>query len=80
MVYAFPEGVFFISSLLTSVWLWLYIVAYGVAYLAVRVDRLKPLVLGYFNIQEKPLTVLSVLASIIIIFSYLLISLSAPLW
>lgn len=65
--YAFPEGVFFTTSLLTSLWLWLYIAAYGVAFLAVKIDLIKSFLLHRMNIEEKPLSSLMTIATTVII-------------
>lgn len=70
--YAFPEGVFFMTSLLTSLWLWLYITAYWLAYLTLRIDKAKNLILNRFNIEEKPLAALTALATIVIVAIFLL--------
>jgi hypothetical protein len=74
VVYAFPEGVFFFTSLLTSIWLWGYIAAYSVAYMCVRIDRFKPVLWGWVRIEEQPLLVLSVLSGLVIVVIYLLVS------
>jgi hypothetical protein len=70
---AFPEGVFFFTSLLTSIWLWGYIAAYSVAYMCVRIDRFKPVLWGWVRIEEQPLLVLSVLSGLVVVI-YLLVS------
>ncbi|MHA6578450.1 hypothetical protein [Pseudomonas yamanorum] len=75
VVYAFPEGVFFFTSLLTSIWLWGYIAAYSLAYVCVRIDRLPPVLSRWFKIEEQPLLVLSFLLGFIGTLIYLLISL-----
>lgn len=74
IVYAFPEGVFFFTSLLTSIWLWGYIAAYSLAYVCVRIDRLHPVLWRWVRIDEQPLLVLSVLFGLIGAFFYLLVS------
>ncbi|NNA01881.1 hypothetical protein [Pseudomonas lundensis] len=73
MVYAFPEGVFFFTSLLTSVWLWGYISAYGLAYACVRIDRLPPKLWSFLKIEEQPLLSLSVFFGTIGVFVYVLV-------
>lgn len=73
VVYAFPEGVFFITSLLTSIWLWGYIAAYSLAYTCVRIDKLQPVLWSWFKIEEQPLLVLSVVFGTIVLFIYLLL-------
>ncbi|PHX31068.1 hypothetical protein AO278_02305 [Pseudomonas syringae pv. syringae] len=72
VVYAFPEGVFFFTSLLTSVWLWGYIAAYGLAYACVRIDRLPPKLWNFLKIEEQPLLSLSVFFGTIGVFIYVL--------
>ncbi|MEE4751767.1 hypothetical protein V2K79_06870 [Pseudomonas alliivorans] len=72
VVYAFPEGVFFFTSLLTSVWLWGYIAAYGLAYACVRIDRLPPKLWNFLKIEEQPLLSLSVFFGTIGVFVYVL--------
>jgi hypothetical protein len=54
VVYAFPESVFFWSSLLTSIWLWLYFCSYWTLVLALRLDRLRALALRLFEFEAKP--------------------------
>lgn len=76
VVYAFPEGVFFFTSLLTSVWLWGYIVAYGLAYACVRIDRLPPKLWSFLKIEEQPLLSLSVLFGTIGVIVYMLVHLA----
>lgn len=72
VTYAFPEGVFFTTSLLTSLWLWIYIAAYWLAYIALRLDSAKNIILNHMNIEEKPLSALTALASIVIISGFLI--------
>lgn len=74
VVYAFPEGVFFFTSLLTSIWLWGYISAYSVAYACVRIDRFKPVLWRWVKIEEQPLLVLSVLSGLVVFAVYLLVT------
>lgn len=64
VVYAFPEGVAFYSSLLTSIWLWIHIISYTVFKFAVQTDSIKSKLLKIVNIDEKPF---SALAAIIVI-------------
>ncbi|WP_422776110.1 hypothetical protein ACOXXE_18975 [Pseudomonas mediterranea] len=66
VTYLFPEGVFFISSLMTSVWLWMYLLAYTAAWLMVRVNKVKKVVLPHLNIDKKPLTTLTGVATAIL--------------
>lgn len=66
VTYLFPEGVFFISSLMTSVWLWMYLLAYGAAWLMIRVNMFKTVVFPHLNIDKKPLTALTGIATAIL--------------
>lgn len=66
VTYLFPEGVFFISSLMTSVWLWMYILAYSAAWLMIRVNTVKKVVLPHLNVDKKPLTALTGIATAIL--------------
>lgn len=66
VTYLFPEGVFFISSLMTSVWLWMYVLAYSAAWLMIRVNTIKKVVLPHLNIDKKPLTALTGIATAIL--------------
>jgi len=52
--YALSEGTLFFSSLLTSVWMWCYVIGYWLLVSAVRVDALKKRVERYFDIDENP--------------------------
>lgn len=54
IVYAFPEGILFFSSLLTSVWMWLYVTAYWTVVSTVRIDRVKSAVLPHLNTEREP--------------------------
>ena len=67
VTYLFPEGVFFISSLMTSVWLWMYLLAYSAAWLMVRINKIKKVLLPHLNIDKKPLTTLTGVATAILI-------------
>jgi hypothetical protein len=49
-----PDTTFLYSSLLTSIWLWLYVASYSMLYVAVRVDRLRNLLLRVLDFGEKP--------------------------
>ncbi|MCQ4313900.1 hypothetical protein NAV33_18690 [Pseudomonas stutzeri] len=66
VTYMFPEGVFFISSLMTSVWLWMYLLAYTAAWFMVRVNKIKKVILPHLNIEKKPLTTLTGVATAIL--------------
>lgn len=77
VVYAFPEGVAFYSSLLTSVWLWLHIFSYFCFKAAIQIDTFKSALLKIVKIEDKPFTALAIVIvvmyipiSIIIIFVY----------
>ncbi|WP_028102854.1 hypothetical protein [Pseudoduganella violaceinigra] len=54
LVYAFPESILFLSSLLTSVWLWLYLIGYLVLYMAVRLDQGATWVRDRLKIDQSP--------------------------
>ncbi len=54
IVYAFPEGIVFFSSLLTSVWMWLYVTAYWSVVTAVRIDRVKTFLGSQINMEHEP--------------------------
>lgn len=71
VTYLFPEGVFFISSIMTSVWLWIYMLAYTAAWLMVRVQPLKVAALHHLNVDKKPLTVLTAISTVILALSIL---------
>ncbi len=66
VTYMFPEGIFFISSLMTSIWLWMYVLAYSAAWLMIRVNTVKKVVLPHLNVDKKPLTTLTGLATAIL--------------
>lgn len=75
VVYAFPEGIFFVTSILTSIWLWGYIAAYSLAYVCVRIDKLQILLWRSFKIEEQPLLVLSMLSGSVFFLIYFLLGL-----
>lgn len=54
IVYALPEGILFFSSLLTSIWMWLYVVAYWSVVSAVRIDRVKAFLKAQLNVEGAP--------------------------
>ncbi|MFM0232150.1 MULTISPECIES: hypothetical protein [Paraburkholderia] len=54
VVYAFPEGLFFLSSLLTTVWVWLHLGGALLLKAAVNVDVLKNWLVSLSNIDGKP--------------------------
>lgn len=66
IVYAFPEGVLFLSSLLTSIWLWLYIAAYWSHLVALRFDATKTKLLSISNIEAKPFKSIAILSLVFI--------------
>ncbi|MDN3485465.1 MULTISPECIES: hypothetical protein [unclassified Pseudoalteromonas] len=72
VVYAFPEGVSFYSSLLTSVWLWLHIFSYCLFKLTLQIDLLKNYLLKFVEIDKKPFTALAIMVAI----SYVIISIA----
>lgn len=74
VVYAFPEGVFFFTSILTSIWLWGYVAAYGIAYWLIRMDRVSSNLGRWLNMDEHPLLALSTVVGVILAVLYLLAS------
>ncbi len=60
IIYAFPEPVLFLSSLLTSIWLWLYLLASACLYLTVHVDRLGVWSRKFLNIDHSPVHALAI--------------------
>ena len=67
VVYAYPEGMLFISSLLTSIWIWLIIITqkiYGVAY---QSNRFKNWMIKQSNIESKPILSVAMLIFILAI-------------
>jgi hypothetical protein len=66
LIYVFPEGVLFLSSLLTSVWLWLYIASYWLHKTALRVDSAKTILLNISNIENKPFKSIGIITLIFI--------------
>jgi uncharacterized membrane protein len=59
IVYAFPESVLFFSSLLTSIWLWLYVIAYALLFVTVRLDRVGTRAKRYLQLSENPIYALA---------------------
>jgi hypothetical protein len=59
VVYAFPESVTFFSSLLTSLWLWLYVVTYLLLVAAVRLERRWSAAKRLLNLEHSPMYSLS---------------------
>lgn len=66
IIYAFPEGILFLSSLLTSIWLWFYIAAYWTHRVALRFDATKKWLLEISNIDAKPFKSIAILALVFI--------------
>lgn len=58
LVYAFPEAILFFSSLLSSVWLWLYVGGYILLYIAVRLDRVSQWFMERLDFDHGPGTAL----------------------
>ncbi|TCG09228.1 hypothetical protein BZM27_06850 [Paraburkholderia steynii] len=54
VVYAFPEGLFFLSSILTTVWVWLHLGGALLLKAAINVDALKNRLVSLSNIDGKP--------------------------
>ncbi len=54
VVYAFPEGIVFYSSLLTSIWLWFHTASYIALKIAIQTDFVKKSLLNIANIEQKP--------------------------
>jgi hypothetical protein len=54
VVYAFPEGLFFLSSLLTTAWVWLHLGGALLLKAAINVDALKNWLVALSNIDGKP--------------------------
>lgn len=67
LVYAFPEVVSFISSLLTSAWMWLYAVAYLILTFAVKTDTLKGRLVSYLDFDTNPFFAMSTMILVIAI-------------
>lgn len=74
IVYAFPEGIFFFTSILTSIWLWGYLLAYAIAFVSVRIDKLSPRLWSVMKVEEQPLSVLSVILGYVWVVAVLLLS------
>lgn len=54
VVYAFPEGLFYLSSLLTTVWVWLHLGGALLLKAAISIDALKSRLVSLSNIDGKP--------------------------
>lgn len=66
VIYAFPEGILFFSSLLTSTWLWLYIASYWLHKTALGVDSAKTILLNISNFENKPFKSIGIITLIFI--------------
>lgn len=66
IIYAFPEGLLFFSSLLTSIWLWLYIASFWLHKAALRVDSVKTILLNISNVENKPFKSIGIITLIFI--------------
>ncbi len=64
VAYAFPEGITFYSSLLTSIWLWLHTVSYACFKASLSFDKTKNRLLS-INIDNKPFKSLATITLII---------------
>lgn len=71
IVYAFPESILFMSSLLTSIWLWLYLVGYMLLYAAIRLDRVGSAARKYLKTAEEPVHALAL--AIVVSFTLLFV-------
>ncbi len=81
VMYAFPEGVTFYSSLLTSIWLWLHTISYVLFKWSLSFDKTKSRILLMTNIENKPfrslglITLIAYLALIpLLIIGYMIIT------
>jgi hypothetical protein len=75
LVYGFPESILFLSSLLTSIWLWLYVLGYALLFSAVRLDKMFVWVKNRLDIDHNPATAVataivaaSILLAIVVVF------------
>jgi hypothetical protein len=59
------NGIFLYSSLLTSLWLWLYCIAVGLVRVAYRAERFRRLIARWFNVDKQPMLVLGIAAAIL---------------
>ncbi|WP_124674370.1 hypothetical protein [Burkholderia cepacia] len=66
VVYAFPEGLFFLSSLLTTVWIWLHLGSALLLKIAIKVDAMKNWLISLSNIGEKPFISVAIIFSVMI--------------
>lgn len=54
IIYWFPDSILFYSSLLTSIWMWLYVIGYWLLFFAVRLDGVKRIVERNSNVDNDP--------------------------
>ncbi|MEY1594086.1 hypothetical protein AB3K92_35355 [Burkholderia sp. Bmkn7] len=66
VVYAFPEGLFFLSSLLTTVWIWLHLGSALLLKGAIKVDAMKNWLVSLSNIGGKPFMSVAAIFSLMI--------------
>ncbi|WP_124483336.1 hypothetical protein [Burkholderia cenocepacia] len=57
--YAYPESAAFFSSMLTSVWLWLYLLAWLATCAATKLDVVKKFAVKHVDVRRAPLAALS---------------------
>lgn len=74
IMYVFPEGVTFYSSIFTSIWLWTHILTFFIMKYSLRVDYFKNKWVSIFNVNDEPfeflflsMTVASVILVLLII-------------
>ena len=65
VVYAFPEGIAFYSSLLTSIWLWLHTISYVLMKISLSFDSGKGKLMSFFDIEGKPFKSLGIIVLIL---------------
>jgi hypothetical protein len=78
LVYAFPEAILFFSSMLSSVWLWLYVGGYILLYVAVRLDRVSQWYIARLDLDHGPGTALGlaiVVIYLILCFAFVMVNL-----
>lgn len=67
VIFAFPEGIMFLSSLLTSLWSWMFLLALLVNKVTNWFDRSKDFLLKQSSIDSKPIFTLGMIISILLI-------------
>lgn len=60
IVYGFPEAILFLSSLFTSIWLWLYVLGYVLLYSAVRIDKVSVWLTKRLDFDHSPATAVAI--------------------